>query len=112
VKFAFIDAEKAYWPVEVQCEVFGVSRSGYYAWKRLSEASRAREDAELVLEIKVASEVGRGNYGSPRVHRQLRAQGCRIPRKADEESLKEVLGQSTPRTSEAARGRCSCTSRG
>jgi hypothetical protein len=28
VKFAFIDAEKALWPVEVQCELLGVSRSG------------------------------------------------------------------------------------
>jgi transposase InsO family protein len=81
MKFAFIDAEKARWPVEVQCDVFGVSRSGYYAWKGRPEAPRAREDAEVVIEIKAASEVGRGNYGSPRVHRELRAQGRRISRK-------------------------------
>lgn len=81
MKFAFIDAEKARWPVEVQCDVFGVSRSGYYAWKGRPEAPRAREDAEVVIEIKAASVVGRGNYGSPRVHRELRAQGRRISRK-------------------------------
>ena len=45
MKFAFIDAEKARWPVEVQCDVFGVSRSGYYAWKGRPEAPRTREDA-------------------------------------------------------------------
>lgn len=81
MKFAFIDAEKARWPVEVQCDVFGVSRSGYYAWKGRPEAPRTREDAEVVIEIKAASEVGRGSYGSPRVHRELRAQGRRISRK-------------------------------
>jgi len=89
MKFAFIDAEKARWPVEVQCELFGVSRSGYYAWKGRPEAPRAQEDAELVIEIKVASEVGRGNYGSPRVHRELRAQGRRISRKRVERLMRQ-----------------------
>ena len=81
MRFAFIDVEKAQWPVGVQCEVFGVSRSGYYAWKRRPEAPRAREDAELVVEIKAAHAVGRGNYGSPRIHRELRANGRRVARK-------------------------------
>ena len=89
MKFAFIDAEKARWPVEVQCDVFGVSRSGYYAWKGRPEAPRAREDAEVVIEIKAASEVGRGNYGSPRVHRELRAQGRRISRKRVERLMRQ-----------------------
>ena len=65
MKFAFIDVEKALWPVAVQCDVFGVSSSGYYAWKRRPEALRAAEDAELVIEIKAAHKTGRGAYGSP-----------------------------------------------
>jgi transposase InsO family protein len=89
VKFAFIEAEKARWPVEVQCEVFGVSRSGYYAWKRRPVAPRAAEDARLVLEIKAAHKAGRGNYGSPRVHRELRAKGRRIGRKRVERLMRE-----------------------
>jgi len=89
MRFAFIDAEKALWPVEVQCEVLGVSRSGYYAWKARPEAPRTREDAEVVVEIKAASEVGRGNYGSPRVHRELRARGRRISRKRVERLMRQ-----------------------
>jgi putative transposase len=89
MRFAFIDAEKAHWPIEVQCEVLGVSRSGYYAWKGRPEAPRAREDAEVVVEIKAASEVGRGSYGSPRVHRELRAQGRRISRKRVERLMRQ-----------------------
>ncbi len=35
MRFAFILVWKARWPVEVQCEVLEVSRSGfpYYAWR-------------------------------------------------------------------------------
>lgn len=88
MKFAFIDAEKAQWPVEVQCELLGVSRSGYYAWKDRGEAPRAAEDAELVVEIKAAYETGRGSYGSPRVHRELRAKGRRVGKKRIERLMR------------------------
>ena len=86
--FALIDAEKAAWPVEVQCDVLGVSRSGYYAWKGRPEAPRVAEDAELVVEIKAAHKAGRGNYGSPRVHRELRAKGRRVGRKRVERLMR------------------------
>jgi transposase InsO family protein len=89
VKFAFIDAERALWAVEVQCAVLGVSRSGYYAWRRRPEAPRATEDAELVVEIKAAHKTGRGAYGSPRVHRELRANGRRVGRKRVERLMRQ-----------------------
>jgi putative transposase len=89
VKFAFIDMEKALWPVAVQCDVFGVSSSGYYAWKRRPEAPRATEDAELVVAIKAAHKVGRGAYGSPRVHRELRAKGHRVGKKRVERLMRQ-----------------------
>ena len=81
MKFAFIDAEKARWPVDVQCDVLGVSRSGFYAWRRRPASSRAQEDCRLVEEIKAAHKAGRGTYGSPRVHRELKANGRRVGKK-------------------------------
>jgi putative transposase len=89
VRFAFIDAEKAQWPVDVQCETLGVSRSGYYAWKGRPEAPRAAEDAELVDAIKAAHEASRATYGSPRVHRELRAKGRRVGRKRVERLMRQ-----------------------
>ena len=89
MKFAFIRAEKAQWPVEVQCALFGVSRSGYYAWKGRPAAPRAVVDAELVEEIKAAHTTGKGTYGSPRVHRELRAHGRRIGRKRVERLMRQ-----------------------
>ena len=38
----FIKANVADFPVEVMCEVLGVSRSGYYAWASRAESARVR----------------------------------------------------------------------
>lgn len=81
MRFAFVHAEKAIWPVSVTCEVLSVSRSGYYAWLGRPASARDRADGELVIEIKAAHEAGRGNYGSPRVHRVLRKNGRRVGKK-------------------------------
>jgi len=89
VKFAFIQAEKARWPIEVQCKVFEVSRSGYYAWAGRPASPRAVEDAALIVEIKAAHKTGRGAYGSPRVHRELRAKGRCIGKKRVERLMRE-----------------------
>ena len=73
----------------MQCALFGVSRSGYYAWRGRPEAPRATEDAALVAEIKEAHATGRGSYGSPRVHRELRAGGRRVSRKRVERLMRK-----------------------
>ena len=89
MRFAFVDAEKAAWPVEIQCDVLDVSRSGYYAWKRRPAPPRAMEDAAIVVEIKAAYKAGRRAYGSPRVHRELRAKGRRVGRKRVERLMRQ-----------------------
>ena len=89
MKFAFIDVWKARWPVAVQCSVLCVSRSGYYAWRGRPMAPRAVEDAVIVVEIEAAYKVGRGSYGSPRVHRELQARGRRASRKRVERLMRQ-----------------------
>jgi putative transposase len=88
VKFAFIDEEKARWPVDTLCDVLNVSRSGYYAWKGRPPSARATEDEKLVGEIKAAYAAGRGGYGSPRVQRELRKRGRRIGKKRVERLMR------------------------
>jgi transposase InsO family protein len=75
VKFAFIRDHKAEFPVEVLCEVLRVSRSGYYAWTRRPPSPAALRREALVERIRAAHRESRSVYGSPRVHRELRAQG-------------------------------------
>lgn len=89
MRFAFIDAEKASWPIEVVCEVLNVSRSGYYAWKARAVPARATDDAQLVEEIKTAYKAGRGAYGSPRILRELRAKGRRVGKKRIERLMRQ-----------------------
>lgn len=74
MKFAFMAAEKAF-PVELMCRVLGVSRSGFYAWRNRAPARRTLSTARLAAAIKAIFKRSRRNYGSPRVHAELRAQG-------------------------------------
>jgi putative transposase len=46
-------------------------------------------DAQLLVEIKAAMARGRDAYGSPRVHRELRAHGIRVGKKRIERLMRE-----------------------
>jgi putative transposase len=81
VKFAFIAAEKATLPVAVLCKVLDVSRSGFYASQRRGPSARVLKDEKLAVAIAAAHKVGRGAYGSPRVHKELKADGVAVGRK-------------------------------
>jgi len=80
VRYRFIAAEKAEYPVALMSRLLQVSRSGFYAWSKRPESARARSDRALVVDIKAAHRVSRGNYGSPRVYRELVAQGHTVGR--------------------------------
>src|SRR3954470_17366263 len=64
VSYAFIRDRVADFPIQVMCEVLGVSRSGYYAWANRPESARSVEDRVVAAEIRAAHEVSRGRYGS------------------------------------------------
>lgn len=81
MKYAFVEAQKAEFPVAVLCAVVEVSRSGYYAWRRQPRSARGIEDAQLTDTITRVHETSRGTYGSPRVHAELKEQGVHIGRK-------------------------------
>jgi putative transposase len=53
-------------------DILGVSRNGYYRWKRKPKSNRAQEDDILLNPIKEIMKKGRGNYGSPMVTKILR----------------------------------------
>lgn len=80
MKFTWIAAERAVWPVRRMCRVLGVSASGFYAWLVREESPRAKEDRRLGILIKAYFDRSRGNYGSPRVHRELCDGGHRVGR--------------------------------
>jgi putative transposase len=77
VRYAFIRDHEDQFPVELTCEVLEVSRSGYYAWKQRPPGTREVRRGELVAQIRQVHQESRANYGSPRVHRELKAQGVK-----------------------------------
>jgi putative transposase len=81
VKFGFIDAEKAHYPVAVLCRTLEVSRSGYYAWCCRGPSRRQQEDFRLGAHVLAAFEESQRTYGSPRVTRELRAGGHSVGRR-------------------------------
>jgi len=81
VRFAFIEAEKAKFPIGLLCEVLAVSRSGFYAWRGRPESSRAREDRRLQLEITSIHTAHKGRYGSPRIQEEMLELGYAMSRK-------------------------------
>jgi transposase InsO family protein len=81
VRFAFIGAERAAFPVRLLCRTLQVSRAGFYAWHTRPPAPRTRADERLGLEIAAIHAESRQRYGSPRVHAELVDRGCRTSRK-------------------------------
>jgi putative transposase len=89
VKFAFVDAEKAWHPVNILCSVLEVSRSGYYAWRARPVSSHRNVDAQLAVDIATSHRRSRCTYGSPRVHRDLRARGILVGKKRVERLMRQ-----------------------
>ncbi len=90
MRFAFIDVEKASYPVRVLCRVLRVSRSGFYSWLRRRPSDRELDDERLRPQIVDAFKIGRGTYGSPRVQSELVDQGIEVGRRRVARLMREL----------------------
>jgi putative transposase len=73
--YALMDAHIGQFPLRLMCRVLGVSRSGYYSWRTRRESDRHVQNRVLLERIRLVHRKSHGTYGSPRVHRQLIAEG-------------------------------------
>jgi transposase InsO family protein len=81
MRFSFIEAQKAVFPINLMCKVLEVTRSGYYAWRAREESEHSRRDRELTVKIRAFHEQSRRTYGSPRIHADLKEDGEAVGRK-------------------------------
>ena len=71
------------YPVSLACEVLEVSASGYFNWLRRRQASRSgpsgrHSDEALLAHIRAIHAEVKGEYGWPRMHKELLARGIRV----------------------------------
>jgi putative transposase len=78
MRFRFIAAEKAHYPVTVLCRVLRVAKSGFYAWVNRKPSARERARDTLQCVIKAIFDESRATYGSPRVHDELVRIGFKV----------------------------------
>lgn len=86
MKYAWIAKHKSQWPVSLACEVLQVSASGYFEhWRRkdADKPSRAGGSARisneaLLVHIRAVHAQVKGEYGWPKMHRELVARGIRV----------------------------------
>ena len=84
-RFPCVDDQKAAgFPVSAACEAAGVSTSGFYDWcarEAAGPTDRQIAEAELVELMREIFDASDGNYGVPRMHRELRRAGLGVNEK-------------------------------
>jgi putative transposase len=98
VKFSFIHAEKASFPVKAMCRVLGVTRQGYYAYATRPPSTRVQQDAALCETVREVFDASGATYGSPRVLGVLKQRGWRVGKRRIERAMRSMgLTPPTPR---------------
>lgn len=84
MKYQFIRRHSKEHPVVRLCKALDVSTSGYYDWFDRPQSERSKENKRLIQRIQYHHEKSHGIYGSPKIHRDLMAEGneCSRPRVA------------------------------
>lgn len=78
MRFRFIAAEKAHYPLGLLCHCLGVSRSGYYAWTTRPPSQHTQADARLTAQLRLVHADSGQTYGRPRLCRALRDRGVAV----------------------------------
>jgi putative transposase len=90
VRYPFIEAEKAQYPVTLLCRVMQVSRSGFYAWQGRPVSPRAQATQRLDAAIKELFEASKRRSGSPKITRALMARGWRVSKNRVAQRMREM----------------------
>jgi putative transposase len=97
VKFGFIAKHRGIWPVDVQCEALGVSRSGFYAWCDRPQSLRARTDAAILRTIRTSFVLSDSTYGARRMIDDVRDAGHTCGRQRVARLMRSAALRARPR---------------
>lgn len=88
MRFAFIHAEKAHFPIASMCRLLAVTRQGYYSYASRAPSRRVVADAELCVAIQAAFSESNATYGSPRILREVREHGVQASKRRVERAMR------------------------
>jgi len=94
VKYAFIQTQSRDHAVIRLCALLGVSSSGYYDWRDRPESQRSRENRVLTERIDYYHQRSNEVYGSPKIHKDLVADGMSCSEKRVARLMKQANIQS------------------
>lgn len=66
------------YPLPLLCQIFEISRSGYYAWRTRRPSKHKQDEGRLEIEIKVAHRRTRQTCGPERLQRDLAVHGVKV----------------------------------
>jgi putative transposase len=90
-RFRFVEAEAAQFPVSLLCRAVGVTRQGFYAWKRRPPSARELADRELAERIRQIYSASEGIYGAPRIYSELKlGEGIAVGKKRVARLMREL----------------------
>jgi len=87
-RYRFIEKLRADVDVVVLLKILGVSKSGYYDWRKRQPSARSIEDEKLKLKIQEIYTQNKGRYGSPRIYKALKKLGYCISKRRVERLYK------------------------
>jgi transposase InsO family protein len=70
------------------CALYRVTPAGYYAWRRRPMSAHAIQDRQLRQRIQALFRQHQGRYGSPRMQRELQAEGWTVSRRRVERLMR------------------------
>lgn len=111
--FRFVEAEAAQFPVSLLCRVVGVTRQGFYAWRRRPPSARELADRKLTARIKEIFIETEEIYGAPRIYSELKlGDGLAVGKKRVARLMRQLGIRGAPTAGEAVPGRPSATRSG
>lgn len=91
MKYSFITQHKNAYPIGLQCQVLGVSRSGYYYYqKHIATRPLDPVHQEMIDFVKKIAENSNHSYGSRRMKKALNALGFPVSRNKARKLMKEA----------------------
>ena len=64
MKYAFVRAQGKEFTVKRMCQIFQISRSGYYDWARREESTHSQQDRDLLKAIRKIHQEMKEAYGA------------------------------------------------